>query len=134
MGTRYLSQLGFSCNVYTFTFIMKKKKKDLIQLITYLLPLTVSTRAKLQKLHRLKGEPLRYVNIVGPGSGIAAILYLVNLSRILTLQISDLFLDFERVAAKNLGEFLNSPFPLGPIAITTSVPIPKDASLLILAQ
>lgn len=111
----------------------EKKKKDLI-LITYLLPLTVSTRAKLQKLHRLKGEPLRYVNIVGPGSGIAAILYLVNLSRILTLQISDLFLDFERVAAKNLGEFLNRPFPLGPIAITTSVPIPKDASLLIFAQ
>lgn len=101
---------------------------------TYLLPLTVSTRAKLQKLHCFKGEPLRHVNIVGPGSCVTAVLYLVDLPRVLTLEIRDLFLDFEGVAAKDLGELLDRAFPFRTVAIPSSVPVPEDASLLVFAQ
>lgn len=104
------------------------------RIVTYLLPLAVSTCAELQELHRLECEPLGHVNIVRSGGGVSAVLYLVHLPRILALQIGDLLLDFEGVTAEYLGELLDSAFTLRTVPITASIPVPEDASLLILAQ
>lgn len=99
----------------------------------YLLPLAVSTRAELQELHCFESEPLGDVYVVRTGGGVAAVLYLMHLPRILALEISDLLLDLESVAAEDFGQLLNSSLAFRTVPIASGVPIPEDASLLILA-
>lgn len=73
--------------------------------------LAISTRAKLQKLHSLEGEPLGDVYVVRTGGNVAAILNFVHLPGILrlenTLEIGNLFFNFEGVAAEDFGELLD---------------------------
>lgn len=111
-----------------------ERKREIFFSSAYLLPLAISTRAKLQKLHSLEGEPLGDVYVVRSGSGVAAVLNFVHLPGILTLEIGNLLFNFEGVAVEDFGELLDSPFALRAVPITPGVPIPKDTPLLIFAE
>lgn len=114
-----------------------ERKRKIFFSSAYLLPFAIFTRAKLQKLHSLEGEPLGDVYIIRSGSGFAVVLNSFHLPGILALEIGNLLFNFGGVTAEDLGELLDSPLALRAVpmrSLPPGVPIPEDTPLSIFVE